>query len=251
MSLNPLIIGNWKMNGLQVHLSRIEKLIKNINTLPKNHKINIMICPPATLLYTMAQMTQKTPIKIGGQDCHFNQKGSHTGNISAMMIKNTGSKAVILGHSERRTEHHETDKMVQKKAEAAQSVGLITIICIGETLKEYKTKQTLSVITKKLRLSLPKKGKAKNIVVAYEPIWAIGTGLTPSIQQISEIHTKIRQLLKRRFGSEGEKIKILYGGSVKPNNAQELFNIEHVNGVLVGGASLKIRDFFKIIKMAI
>lgn len=259
--LRPFIIGNWKMHGTQRALRRLDTLAAGLakqNNKANSKKVDIMICPPATLLLSMAKQNKAAQqILLGGQDCHAEPSGAHTGDISAPQLRDAGAKASIIGHSERRTDYGETNKQVQAKATAAHEAGLMAIICIGETLKERRAKATLPVVGKQLRESLPqdkpKDNKlitAKNTVIAYEPVWAIGTGLTPTDEQIAAVHAHIRKALIRRFGAEGERIRILYGGSVKPSNAAQLLAIPHVNGALVGGASLQAADFLKIIAAA-
>jgi triosephosphate isomerase len=248
--IKPLVAGNWKMNGTKKSLAELKKLAA---TLGKNKaKCEVMICPPATLLSRMADLKAKG-IALGGQDAHANESGAHTGDVSAAMLKDAGAKAVILGHSERRAPlqdggHNETDKQVKAKVEAAHKVGLTAIMCVGESLKERKKGDTLKVVQGQLRGSLPAGCTAKNTVIAYEPVWAIGSGLTPTVEQVEEVHTALRKALVRRFGDEGAKMRILYGGSVKPANAAELMAVPHVNGALVGGASLTAKDFCGIIR---
>jgi len=262
--LRPFIIGNWKMHGTQTALRQLDALVAGLAKQNKQAKrakpktADIMICPPATLLLSMTrQIKTGQQIMLGGQDCHAAPSGAHTGDISAPQLRDAGAKACIVGHSERRTDYGETNKQVQAKATAAHETGLMAIICIGETLKERRAKATLQVVGKQLRESLPqdkpKENKlitAKNTVIAYEPVWAIGTGLTPTQAQIAAVHAHIRKALIRRFGAEGERIRLLYGGSVKPSNAAQLLAIPHVNGALVGGASLRAADFLKIIAAA-
>lgn len=255
-NLRPLIVGNWKMNGMGKDVLQLKSLVQKLSQDPsKGIKPEIMLCVPATLLSRMAEVTGiagKTRVAIGGQDCHPNKNGAHTGDMSVAMLKDAGAKGVILGHSERRANHAETDKLVNAKADAVHQSGLMAIICVGETLKQRKAHETIKVVGKQMRGSLPrllpKLLSARNTVIAYEPVWAIGTGLTPSLEQIAEVHTYIRKTLMRRYGEEGAKIRILYGGSVNPANAKQILAVSHVNGALVGGASLKAADFFKIIK---
>ena len=243
--LPSLIAGNWKMNGLQAQITQIDKLL----TLLQGYKSTseVLICPPATLLHDVSKRVEGK-IFLGGQDCHHVEKGAHTGDISASMLKDIGAEYVILGHSERRQGHNETDELVAKKVEQAQRSKLITVICVGEQIEDRKSGQAIKVVLKQLLNSLPQLCDVKNTVVAYEPIWAIGTGLTPSLAQIEEIHKMIREFLLSRFQSDGEKIHILYGGSVNPGNASDILSIEQVNGALVGGASLKATDFIEIIQ---
>jgi triosephosphate isomerase (TIM) len=243
----PLVAGNWKMNGSLAMLKEprlLAAMLKDVKL-----KADVMVCPPAIILRRVKSVVKGTRIKVGGQDCHWNPSGAHTGDVSAEMLKEAGCTAVIVGHSERRTNHGETDEMVQKKAKACQRAGLTAIICIGETLEERKGGQTLDVVTRQLKGSLPEGSTAASTVIAYEPVWAIGTGLTPTTAEVAEVHALIRKELGQLMGGEGAGVRILYGGSVKPSNAAELMGQPHVNGALVGGASLKAADFLGIIKV--
>lgn len=245
-SPKALVAGNWKMNGTKASLKEIRTLAAKLKD--RKPKCNVMICPPATLLSEAKSVAKGSKVKIGGQDCHMNESGAHTGDISADMLKNIGATAVIVGHSERRADHAESDKIVLQKAEAAHAAGLTAIICVGETLEQYKANQTLKVMTSQIKGSLPASATAKNTVVAYEPVWAIGSGLTPTVKEVAKVHTHIRKRLGAALGvDEAAPIAILYGGSVKPNNAVELMGAANVNGALVGGASLKAADFLGII----
>ena len=248
-TIRALVAGNWKMNGSKKELSELRKLATALKPSKSKGRVkaDVMICPPATLLPRMADQKAKG-IALGGQDCHANISGAHTGDISADMLKQAGAKAVIIGHSERRADHGETDKQVRAKVEAAHRAGLLAIMCVGESLKQRKAGETLKVVQGQLRGSLPAGCTAKNTVIAYEPVWAIGSGLTPTAAQVGEVHAALRKALVRRFGDEGAKMRILYGGSVKPANAAELMAVPHVNGALVGGASLKAQDFYGILK---
>ena len=243
--IKPLVAGNWKMNGTRKSLAEVKKLASIIAK--QKPKCDVMLCPPATLLAPMAGLKAKG-VALGGQDAHANESGAHTGDVSALMLKDAGAKAVILGHSERRADHDESDKQVKAKVEAAQKTGLTAIMCVGESLKQRKKGETLKVVQGQLRGSLPDACTAKNTVIAYEPVWAIGSGLTPTVEQVAEVHAALRKALVRRFGDEGAKMRILYGGSVKPANAAELMAVPHVNGALVGGASLTAKDFGGIMK---
>ncbi len=207
----------------------------------------MLLCPPATLLAQMASACDGTALALGGQDCHPKASGAHTGDISAAMLKDAGATYVILGHSERRTDHAETDALVQSKAIAARAAGLIAIVCIGETEAERDSGQTLDVIGTQLDGSVPEDATAATLVLAYEPVWAIGTGRTPTIPEIAEVHAFLRARLRARIGAEADGVRILYGGSVKPSNATEIFAVPHVDGALVGGASLKAADFGAIV----
>ena len=248
--IKPLVAGNWKMNGTGVHLRELRRL----NTGMSDHKFgcDVAVCVPATLVHRLSTMKFGAKIMTGGQDCHGAQKGSHTGDVSADMLKDAGAKWVIVGHSERRAEvkrggHGETSKLVREKVLAAQMAGLRSIVCVGETLAERKSGETLKAVGAQLRQSLPDTCSAADIVIAYEPVWAIGSGLTPSVEQIGAVHAHIRKALTRRFGDAGAAMRVLYGGSVNPSNAAELMAIANVNGALVGGASLKAADFSGII----
>ena len=246
MTIRPLVAGNWKMNGTTAALRESRLLAGMLRDVKL--KADIMICPPATLIRRAKSVMKGSKVKLGGQDCHAAPSGAHTGDISADMLKDAGCTAVIVGHSERRTNHKETDAMVQAKALAAHKAGLIALICIGETLEERKSGKTLGVLSEQLRGSIPAGATASNSVVAYEPVWAIGTGLTATVKEIEEAHSHIRAELAEVMGGEGAATRILYGGSVKPSNAAELMSVPNVNGALVGGASLKAVDFIGIIK---
>jgi triosephosphate isomerase len=241
-----LVAGNWKMNGTAASLREPRLLAAMLRDVKL--RCDVLVCPPATLLRRVRSVMKGSRIKVGGQDCHWNASGAHTGDVSAEMLKDAGCTAVIVGHSERRTNHAESDKMVRDKAGAAHRAGLTAIICIGETLDERKSGKTLPVVTQQLRGSLPEASAPANTVIAYEPVWAIGTGLTPVVAEVAEVHTHIRGELEKLAGENGKAMRILYGGSVKPSNAAELMAANNVNGALVGGASLKAADFIGIIK---
>ena len=244
-SIRPLIAGNWKMNGLKASSAEFEAMLAGASAVAA--KADLLVCPPATLIAVFAEKARGSKtLAIGGQDCHPKASGANTGDISAEMLADAGASAVIVGHSERRADYGETDVLVRQKAEAVWRAGLIAIVCIGETQHQRDSGQTLDICRGQLRLSLPDKAKADNLVVAYEPVWAIGTGLTPTVGDVEQIHWLIRDLLIARFSGEGAKIRILYGGSVKPSNAKELMAVANVNGALVGGASLKAADFLAI-----
>ena len=245
--MRHLIAGNWKMNGLAANLEEAAKVAEGAAAL--GNKADAMICPPATLVAQVRWRTKDSPLLIGGQDCHPKASGAHTGDISAEMLKDAGATAVIVGHSERRTDHGETDALVRSKAEAAHRAGLTAIICIGETEKERDANETLAVVSRQLAGSVPNTNPAK-VAIAYEPVWAIGTGRTPSEADIGEVHAHIRRALKDRFGAMGDAIRILYGGSMKPDNATAILAVPEVNGGLVGGASLKSADFLAILRAA-
>lgn len=236
-----LAAGNWKMNGLAADLAEIEALA-SAQPAPD---CEMLICPPATLLSRMAA-SARGPVMIGGQDCHAAASGAHTGDISAQMLAEAGASHVILGHSERRADHGETDQMVQDKARAAWGAGLVAIICVGETEAQRDAGDTLAVIRAQLGGSIPEGASAANTVIAYEPVWAIGTGRTPTLEQITEVHQDMRATLAARF-ADADGMRLLYGGSVKPGNAAEIFALSDVDGALVGGASLKASDFGAIV----
>lgn len=242
-AIRPLVAGNWKMNGLAASLAEAETLAKGLS----NEAADVLICPPATLIAKLAATLGGSRIAVGGQDCHAKASGAHTGDISAEMLKDAGASAIIVGHSERRTDHLESDALVKSKAEAAHRAGLVAIVCVGETAAERQAGQTLAVVGRQLAGSLPENCRATDTIVAYEPVWAIGTGLTPTVADVAEVHGAIRAALAARFGSEGQAMRILYGGSVKASNAKELMAVANVNGALVGGASLKATDFLGIL----
>jgi triosephosphate isomerase len=242
--LLPLVAGNWKMNGLKASATEFGRIAAGAK--PLAGKVELMVCPPATLVAQFAQAARGSGIAVGGQDCHAKVSGAHTGDIAAEMLADAGATAVIVGHSERRADHHETDDAVRAKAEAAWRAGLAAIVCVGETRAQREAEQTLEIVGRQLDGSLPDGTTGSNTVVAYEPVWAIGTGLTPTPDDIAIVHAFIRERLIGRYGPEGGAVRILYGGSVKPANAEELLTIPHVNGALVGGASLKAEDFLGI-----
>jgi triosephosphate isomerase (TIM) len=243
--VRPLVAGNWKMNGTGESLDELRIIVNRPNS-AIGEKIDALICVPATLVFRAAQSVEGEALAIGGEDCHAKKSGAHTGDISADMLKDAGASHVIVGHSERRTDHGETDAMVNAKAVAAWDAGLVAIICIGETEAQRKAGATLDIIATQLAGSIPDGATAANTVIAYEPVWAIGTGLTPTAGDVREVHASIRAALTARFGAEGARQRILYGGSVKPSNAVELLGIANVDGALVGGASLKAVDFLAI-----
>jgi triosephosphate isomerase (TIM) len=248
-AIRPLIAGNWKMNGLKASVAEFEAMLAGAAGVAG--RADLLVCPPATLIAAFADIARgsKTPSKtfsIGAQDCHPKASGAHTGDVSAEMLADAGASAIIVGHSERRADHGESDALVRQKAEAAWRAGLTAIVCIGETQKQRDQGQALDICRGQLSLSLPDQATAGNLVVAYEPIWAIGTGLTPTAADVEQVHRFIREFLITRFKGEGARIRILYGGSVKPSNAAELMAVANVNGALVGGASLKAADFLAI-----
>jgi len=237
-----LAAGNWKMNGLCADLTEIDALAAEPMA-----GCDVLICPPATLIAPMVARLKGTAIGVGGQDCHAAEKGAHTGDISAAMLADAGAGHVILGHSERRADHGETDSDIRAKTEAAWAAGLTAIICVGETAAERDDDKTLDVVGGQLGGSVPDGATGANTVIAYEPVWAIGTGKVPTSEQIAEVHGALRALLGVRFGAEGPAIRLLYGGSVKPGNAAEIFAVDDVDGALVGGASLQAADFGPIV----
>ncbi|HVI29119.1 triose-phosphate isomerase [Hansschlegelia sp.] len=245
----PLIAGNWKMNGLGASAPEFVRIVGAYQG-PLKNAVDIMVFPPATLLTSFATATRGAGVIVGAQDCHAAPSGAHTGDISAEMIADAGGKAVIVGHSERRADHCEADAIVRAKAEAALRAGLVAIVCVGETEEERAAGAAFEVVERQLEGSLPNAARAKTVVVAYEPVWAIGTGVTPTVQDVAEMHGRIRRALQARFGQEGEWMRILYGGSVKPENAAELLSAADVDGALVGGASLKADDFLAIAQAA-
>lgn len=234
-----LAAGNWKMNGTRASLRELEGLA--------HPDIDVLICPPLTLLAQAASGQRDTTLMIGAQDCHTATSGAHTGDIAAPMLADAGATHVILGHSERRADHGEDNALILAKAEAAHAAGLIAIICIGETLEQRDTGDTLTVLHEQLDASTPDGATAASTVIAYEPVWAIGTGRTAKPDQIGEVHAALRAQLEARFGQQGTDMSLLYGGSVKAANAAEIFAVPHVNGALVGGASLTNADFRPII----
>jgi len=240
----PLIAGNWKMNGLLASGAELQAVIAASEPLAK--KADLLICPPATLVPALASRARGSVVAIGGQDCHPEATGAHTGDISAEMLRDAGAWFVIVGHSERRADHGESSELVRAKAQAGWRAGLAPIVCLGETEAQRKAGQTLDIVGAQLAASVPDGATAANMVVAYEPVWAIGTGLTPTIADIEQVHGFIRNKLSERFKAEGTGIRVLYGGSVKPSNAAEILRAQEVNGALVGGASLKAADFLAI-----
>ena len=240
--MRKLAAGNWKMNGTRASLSEV----KAINAELDDTDPAVVICPPVSLLIPACDIGGK--IGIGAQDCHMVSSGAHTGDISASQIADTGAKYVIVGHSERRTDHGETNAMIKAKAQAAHEAGLIAIICIGETLTEREAGETLNVLGQQMSGSIPVRATSQNTVIAYEPVWAIGTGLVPTLDQIDEAHRFMRAELLTALGADAQNISLLYGGSVKGSNADDIFSVADVNGALVGGASLSAHDFVPIIK---
>jgi len=239
----PLIAGNWKMNGLRASQLDLCKIVAGASKL--REKVEVMVCPPATLVMLFVGNSEGIVV-IGGQNCHAEPSGAFTGDISAEMLADLGAKAVIVGHSERRTFHHESDAHVSRKARAAWRAGLLAIVCIGETRDDRAAGRTLPVVGMQFEGSIPDGATARNLVIAYEPVWAIGTGLTPTPADVAEVHDFIRERLSARFPGSAPGIRILYGGSVKPSNAKELMAVDNVDGALVGGASLNAEEFLAI-----
>ena len=242
--MSKLVAGNWKMFGDKNMISEIKKIDQHCNEV----RCEVAICPPFPIILSAYEQTKN--IQIGAQNCHTDINGAHTGEVSAEMLTEVGAQLIIVGHSERRQDNYESNDIVKLKSEAVHRAGATAVICIGETLKERETDKTLSVLQEQMLNSLPKNVNPLNTVVAYEPVWAIGTGLVPEIDQIRAAHSFIRGFLASTYGAEAHNVKILYGGSVKGSNAKEIFSISNVNGALVGGASLKSNDFIEIITAA-
>jgi len=233
----PMVAGNWKMNGLSASVAELDKIVAGASGIAAD----LMVCPPATLVAAFAVRAKGGSVAIGGQDCHAQASGAFTGDVSAEMLRDAGATAVIVGHSERRTYHGETDAEVRAKAQAAWRAGLLAIVCVGETKDERVAGRTLDVVGRQVAGSVPDGASAATLVIAYEPVWAIGTGLTPTIVDVAEVHGFIRKQLRAQSA-----VRLLYGGSVKPSNAKELMAVANVDGALVGGASLKADEFLGI-----
>ncbi len=244
-----ILVGNWKMNGLRASLFEVEKLASHL-TAGEPPRCTVAICPPATLIAAMNRIAAPAGIVVGAQDCHPAASGAHTGDLSAPMLADAGAQLVIVGHSERRADHGETDELVRQKAVSVLAAGLTPIICVGETRAEREAGQAEAVVARQLAASVPDEAAADEVIVAYEPVWAIGTGLTPTSADIAGMHKSLRDQLVSRFKATGQTIRLLYGGSLKPANAKEILAIAHVNGGLVGGASLLADDLFAIISAA-
>lgn len=236
----PIVIGNWKMNGLEASRSELPAFVEAAAGTPA---CEVMVCPPATLVGAFAEIAKGSQLAIGAQDCHGEASGAHTGDLSAEMFADLGASAVIVGHSERRADHNESDEIVRAKAQAAHRAGLIAVICVGETEHQRDAGDAESVVGAQLEGSLPVGITAENTIIAYEPVWAIGTGRTPTLDDIKAMHGFIRRSLENLRGPVAAKVRLLYGGSVKPANANEILNVADVDGALVGGASLKASDF--------
>lgn len=244
--IRPLIAGNWKMHGTAASLSELQQIAVGFSEASAG-RCDGLVCVPSTLISRAVSELEHSPVALGGQDCHSNESGAHTGDISAPMLKDAGASHVIVGHSERRTDHRETDADVMAKAKAAWSAGLTAIICIGETETQRDAGETLAVLSRQIEGSVAATTDAANSVIAYEPVWAIGTGKTPTVEDVAAAHGHIRSELARTLpGDAASRLAILYGGSVKPGNAAELIAIANVDGALVGGASLKAADFLGI-----
>jgi triosephosphate isomerase len=244
----PLIAGNWKMYGLGAAVDEARKVAQDLAARPA--RAQVAICAPATLIERLARAMDGSDVIVGGQDIHIEAQGAFTGDVSGEMLADAGARMVIVGHSERRSNYRETDAVVAAKAKAALRAGLEPVICIGETLAEREAGKTLEVICGQTKASIPAEIKGSSFALAYEPVWAIGTGLTPTLAQIEEAHVALRQALVEVLGEAGAGVPILYGGSVKPANAAEILKVRDVNGALVGGASLKAEDFLAIIRAA-
>jgi triosephosphate isomerase (TIM) len=242
-SMRKLVAGNWKMHGLGGSLAELQTLKRGLGT----PACDVLICPPATLI-ARAYGAAAGDFDIGGQDCSAKASGAFTGDISAAMLRDAGAVTVILGHSERRHYHGETDALVAEKVKAAWAAGLSVIICVGETEAQHEAGQAHTVCHSQVRESVPKTATAANTAIAYEPVWAIGTGKTPTLKEIENMHAHLRRCLKDAIGGGADGVRILYGGSVNPSNAAEILNLSEVDGALVGGASLKASDFLKIIE---
>jgi triosephosphate isomerase (TIM) len=238
----PLVAGNWKMNGLKPSIAELDKIVRDSREL--RQRVDLMVCPPATLIERFAAVADG--VAIGGQDCHTEPSGAFTGDISAEMLADLGATAVIVGHSERRSYHAETDDEVRRKVTAAWRAGLTAILCVGESREDRVGGRTLKVVGAQVQGSLPDRARPDALVIAYEPVWAIGSGLTPTPDDVAEVHGFIRSQAAARLGAAGQGVRILYGGSVKPGNAAELMAVPDVDGALVGGASLKAEEFLAI-----
>lgn len=241
----PLIAGNWKMNGFAADGLALARAVVE-RAAREALRCDLLVCPPATILARVADALKGTAVAVGGQDCHAKPSGAHTGDVSAPMVKDSGASFVIVGHSERRADHGESDAMVRAKAEAARAAGLVPIVCIGETAAQRDAGEALAVLARQVRGSVPAGLAASGVVVAYEPIWAIGTGRTPTVAEIRDAHAHIRSELIDHFGKSAETVRILYGGSLNPGNAKAILAVPGVNGGLIGGASLKADDFLTI-----
>ena len=247
MARKKIIAGNWKMNGLLADGAALAKEVATEVKKLGKPECEFLVCPPFTLLTTVKKALRGSKVALGAQDCHTAEKGAHTGDISPVMLKNCGCAYVIVGHSERRADHHESNELICQKAEAAYKAGLKAVICIGETEAERDAGKTIDVCAKQIMGSVPDSATAVNTVIAYEPVWAIGTGKTPTAADVEEVHAAIRKVVAKKLGkATANKMRLLYGGSVKPSNAAELLDLPDVDGGLIGGASLKASDFMGI-----
>ena len=244
----PLVAGNWKMNGTLAGAAELASGLAKLADAQSSSPCDILVCPPAHVLVPVLDLTRGTSIALGAQDCHVEASGAHTGDLSAEMLQDVGCSYVIVGHSERRTNHGETDSQVCEKAVAARRAGLIPVVCVGETEAQRDAGEALAIVGRQLADSLPDGTTASNTVVAYEPVWAIGTGRTPTSEEIADVHDAMRSQIGERFGADSEQLRLLYGGSVNPGNAQEIMSITNVDGGLVGGASLKAETFWPIVE---
>ncbi|MGN6463913.1 MAG: triose-phosphate isomerase [Rhizobiaceae bacterium] len=244
-AIRPLVAGNWKMNGTSASLNELRTIAHGFSG-GLSTRTDALVCVPATLLWRASEVLRGTVVASGGEDCHAVESGAHTGDISAEMLRDAGASFVIVGHSERRTDHGETDEVVKEKAAAGWRAGLTAIICVGETKEQRDAGETLAVLSRQVAGSVPQRARAANTVIAYEPVWAIGSGLTPTTADVIEAHAHLRTELGAKAGEEASRIRILYGGSVKPANARELLGLANVDGALVGGASLRAADFLGI-----
>lgn len=249
MARKKLIAGNWKMNGrLADGIDLAKGIAAEVKSLGKP-QCEFLVCPPFTILSAVKKALRGAKVALGAQDCHFNEKGAHTGDISPLMLTDIGCSYVILGHSERRADHFESNELINKKAVAAHKAGLKTVICIGETLEQRDSGKTIDVCKEQILGSVPDDSTATDTVIAYEPVWAIGTGKTPTAADVEEVHAAVRKVLAKKLGKgNANKMRILYGGSVKPSNAKEFLSLPDVDGALIGGASLKVEDFMAIAK---
>ncbi|QBK30824.1 triose-phosphate isomerase [Roseitalea porphyridii] len=244
--IRPLIAGNWKMHGTGADLPELKRIANGVDGTKSDSPYDAVICTPATLIDRAVRTVVGSPLAIGGQDCHHAEKGAHTGDVSPAMLVEAGASYVIVGHSERRADHGESDADVLGKANGAHAAGMTAIVCVGETREEREAGRAEDVVDGQLAWSVPEDARPDDTVIAYEPVWAIGTGLTPSMHDIETMHDHMRMQLKQRFGSSGARFRLLYGGSVKPANAADIFAISSVDGALIGGASLKSDDFLAI-----
>ena len=246
--MRMLFAGNWKMNGVNASLAEVRALKRALADEPVRG--DVLVCPPFTLVAGAAKAVEGSPIGVGGQDCHASASGAFTGDVSAEMLRDAGATAVIVGHSERRQYHGETNQLVAAKVAAARRAGLMAILCVGESDAEREAGRAVQTVVAQLDASMPADVAASDLAVAYEPVWAIGTGKTPKPADIQEMHNAVRMLLSKRLGAGASGTRILYGGSVKPENAHDILSVSNVDGALVGGASLKAADFLAIIRAA-